>query len=111
LPPMLLIPIIENAFKHHSDTYSNAGINIDIHVNSNKLIIKCDNAYNPDAQRTRSSGLGLETLRRRLKLIYGTACALDISKSNSIFSVILVIPLSTEAAINAAETNTLYNQI
>ena len=94
IPPMLLIPIAENAFKHHSGKHNQEGIVIKIVVGQNELRITSSNAYDPGAKKPESSGLGLQTLKRRLDLLYTKKYKMEIRPSSSTFNIELVIPLS-----------------
>lgn len=71
IAPLLFISLIENAFKH--GTNSNAPATIDIHLEqvNDTIIFTCDNTNNPKPTKDRSgSGIGLENTRRRLELVY-----------------------------------------
>ena len=71
IAPLLFISLIENAFKH--GTNSNAPATIDIHLEqvNDTIIFTCDNTNNPKSTKDRSgSGIGLENTRRRLELMY-----------------------------------------
>ena len=71
IAPLLFISLIENAFKH--GTNSNAPATIDIHLEqvNDTIIFTCDNTNNPKPTKDRSgSGIGLENTRRRLELMY-----------------------------------------
>jgi len=94
IPPMLLIPIAENAFKHHSGKHNQDGIVISIVIGQNELRITSSNAYDPGAKKPESSGLGLQTLKRRLDLLYAKKYKMEIRPSSSTFNIELIIPLS-----------------
>jgi len=70
IQPLLLIPFIENAFKHGTDSTSNCLINIDLEIKegSVRLIVKNDilESRNEDGK----SGFGLINIKRRLELEY-----------------------------------------
>jgi two-component system LytT family sensor kinase len=70
IQPLLLIPFIENAFKHGTNSTSDCLINIDLDIklNSIQLIVKNDiiKARNEDEK----SGFGLKNIKRRLELEY-----------------------------------------
>ena len=71
IAPLLFISLIENAFKH--GTNSNAPATIDIHLEqvNDTIIFTCDNTNNPKPTKDRSgSGIGLENTRSRLELMY-----------------------------------------
>jgi two-component system LytT family sensor kinase len=93
LPPMLLIPIAENAFKHHSNKHSQDGVVIDVAITGKELTLTSSNAYDPGAKKTESSGLGLQTLKRRLDLLFPGKYTMEVRPSSFIFNIKLVIPL------------------
>ncbi len=94
ISPMLLIPVVENAFKHYSQKFSEEGIEISIVIGNGKLVLSCANAYDHTAEKTQSSGIGLQTLRRRLDLLFPGEYELEIQSSSPIFRIKLTIPLS-----------------
>jgi two-component system, LytTR family, sensor kinase len=93
VPPLLLIPIVENAFKHHSKKYNGDGIRVNVFINERKLRMTASNGYDPGAATPASSGFGLQTLRRRLELLYPGQFSLNIDKANNIFNIALELPL------------------
>jgi len=69
LPPLLLIILVENAFKHgveKCDSASRLTINLDIR--ESQLMMKCTNSL-PQSKSDASKGVGLKNLRRRLDLL------------------------------------------
>ena len=59
IPPMLLIPFIENAFKHAENKKAENAININLDIEQEKFIFKCENTYNQNSQmKQEHSGLG-----------------------------------------------------
>ncbi len=73
IPPLLLLPIIENCFKHGVNNSLNPSwLRIDISVNGNVLIVKAENSVEPDVQShsLQNGGLGLNNVERRLELLY-----------------------------------------
>lgn len=94
IAPMLLIPVVENAFKHYSQKLSKEGINISVEINEDCVILLCSNAFASAAESSPQSGIGLQTLIRRLDLLYPDLYELEIQSSSPIFKVKLSIPLS-----------------
>ncbi len=73
IPPLLLLPIIENCFKHGvNNSLKPSWLRIDISVNESELIVKVENSVEPDAQNhnLQNGGLGLNNVERRLELLY-----------------------------------------
>ncbi|MFL5787143.1 MAG: sensor histidine kinase [Flavisolibacter sp.] len=87
LEPMLLIPFVENAFKHGTGLIENAYINIKLSVKDNELNFIVKNRYLPkdDEIKDKSSGIGLSNVKRRLNLLYAGNHTLEIIKENGEF--------------------------
>jgi len=95
IEPMLLIPFIENAYKHGIGMVKEPHININIDTKENQLIFFVANNYNPEnLAKDKNSGIGLENVRNRLKLLYPGKYDLSIKNENRIFSVHLKLDLS-----------------
>lgn len=95
IEPMLLIPFIENAFKHGIGLLQDAYIQVKISTVGNKLDFSCINNYNPgNLSKDKNSGIGLVNVKNRLKLLYPKKYELDIADSDGIFSVNLKLDLS-----------------
>jgi two-component system, LytTR family, sensor kinase len=98
IAPMLLLPFVENAFKHGRNTATGQyWINIDIAAENGALIFNCENyAENtPPANgvQDKNRGLGLENVRRRLDLIYPNKYELTIAQPDHVFKVHLKVKL------------------
>ena len=69
--PLIFISLIENAFKHGTNSNAPASISIRLTEDGERLTFVCDNTNNPKPTKDRSgSGIGLENTRRRLDLLY-----------------------------------------
>lgn len=77
LPPLLLIMLVENAFKHGVEPVDGAcEVRIYLTTTPKRLQFECVNSM-PTKAVTEEAGLGLANLRRRLELIYGAAFLLE----------------------------------
>ena len=96
IEPMLLIPFVENAFKHGTGLIENAEINIDLKLEKNILTLLVRNKFNDTAAETKdkSSGIGLSNVQRRLALLYHDKHSLLITKQNNWFVASLQIVLT-----------------
>lgn len=96
IEPMLLIPFVENAFKHGTGMIEQAMINIDLTAENNTLRFMVQNKFNPDSNELKdnASGIGLNNVKRRLNLLYKNKHQLLIDKSNVFFTVTLEINLA-----------------
>ncbi|RVU40153.1 histidine kinase [Rheinheimera riviphila] len=73
LPPLLLIMLVENAYKHGVENSTEPSwIRLSAEVKGQKLYFRCDNSRPASATATSDGCLGLDNLRRRLQLYYGT---------------------------------------
>lgn len=89
IAPMILVPFVENAFKHGVKIESPSPINILISVSAHTIIFECVNnvyAINRPAQGNHT-GIGLENVTRRLELIYPAAHTLNITTDDKTYKV------------------------
>jgi sensor histidine kinase YesM len=93
IAPMLLIPLVENAFKHSKfEDKANGWININLKVTEESLNLNVQNSL-PDSSHStdNTGGIGLVNVRRQLELIYLDQFKLSIDEKDNIFSVELII--------------------
>lgn len=95
IPPMLLIPFIENAFKHGSKINVSPAIVIRLEVVNEQLSFYIMN-YIPAIKEVIADqgGLGLKNIRRRLDLLFGKNYSLAIREEGGKFEVNLKLSLS-----------------
>ena len=91
IAPLILLPIIENAFKYGH--IENGEISISISQKQNKLILLATNNYKR-IEVEKSHGIGLNNLKSRLTLIYPNEHRLVIMDENEVFRVELELCLS-----------------
>jgi two-component system LytT family sensor kinase len=93
IEPMLLIPFVENAFKHGVGFFENPTIEIELRDNATELFFKVANKKGTAMNETKdeSSGIGLANVRRRLELLYPTNHQLQVNDSGSDFIITLTI--------------------
>ncbi|MCT4700056.1 sensor histidine kinase [Tenacibaculum haliotis] len=89
IAPLLLITIIENAFKH---SIFNSVIDINIKAEENKLTCSCENHYHEKSIQS-TAAIGLDNLKKRLDLLYKNKYELSINDTG-IFKVLLVVNLN-----------------
>ena len=72
IAPMLMIPLVENAFKHSYRHVTSPGILIHIEIHDKDLEFLTENTINPDhsIRVDQSGGIGIQNLKRRLDLQY-----------------------------------------
>jgi len=96
IEPMLLIPFVENAFKHGTGMVDAPTIAISLQATNDELIFSVRNKYvKNDRAKDKVSGIGLTNVKRRLELLYGGNHDLDIEKSHEWYSVTLKLKLET----------------
>ncbi len=97
IAPLLLIPFIENSFKHGlSNEIDHGFVNISLKINGNHLIFEIVNSKGPSQPKQthrRSGGIGLVNVRRRLNLIYDEAYKLEIKNDPNQYKVKLDLTL------------------
>jgi two-component system, LytTR family, sensor kinase len=94
IAPLLLLPFVENSFKHGaSETRYQSNININLKLNNHELIFSIKNNKEKE-QQTNTKGLGLQNVRRQLELVYPNNHNLTISAEEESFTVFLKINLS-----------------
>lgn len=96
LPPLLLIPLVENAFKHGvSETRNQPSVDIHLSVNKRMLTFMVKNSADPSSPETSvKENIGLTNLRRQLEMLY-TEYTLDVQHTGSVFTATLKINLAS----------------
>lgn len=70
IAPLLLIVLVENAFKHGVEpSEGKATLNLHLKSDQNKLYFSCENTIE-DLDSKKVSGIGLSNLKKRLALVY-----------------------------------------
>jgi hypothetical protein len=91
-PPLLLVPFIENAFKHGRKNVDSPGITIYLKITLEEMYFTCKNYILPaEEHKPEQGGFGLKNIKRRLDLLYGKNYNLDIKTSEDLFVVNLKI--------------------
>ena len=95
IEPMLLIPFIENAFKHGTGTISDPVIDISLRISEGLIDFRVKNKFDPGNEEIKdgTSGIGLPNVIRRLNLLYDQKHILSVKKENGWFTVSLQIKL------------------
>ncbi len=90
IAPMILIPFVENAFKHGVVISKQSIIKLSIDCSSSYVVFKCVNAIHRETITMSGSegGIGLENVKRRLNLIYPGKHELQIEENEN-FSITL----------------------
>jgi len=97
IEPLLLIPLIENAFKYGIDSSEPSYIDIKLDINDGRLVMEVRNRIvNIKKRDDNTGGLGIRNIKRRLELLYPDRHTLKAEERNGDFFVYLSIPLSKD---------------
>lgn len=101
IPPLLLIPLIENSFKHGtSKMLVKPWINLNITIRDELLYLLLSNSRPVESSVLPHIGhIGLSNVKKRLELLYPATHALNISESATGFEVFMKIRLELSKAI------------
>lgn len=96
LPPLLLIPLVENAFKHGaSETRGNPFVDIHLSIKNRQLAFVVKNSAEENREeRVAKENIGLSNLRRQLQLLYNDY-NLSVQHVDSVFNAVLKINLAS----------------
>ncbi len=98
IAPMIIIPFIENSFKHSKiDTDKNAWVSAFIKVDNDNLVFQIENTIpkvSPQNWLSSEGGIGLENVKKRLELLYSQKYTLKIVSNASTYYVNLTINLN-----------------
>lgn len=93
MAPLLLLPFLENAFKHGtSEQLEKSWLSIDISVKQFTLRCKIANSKN-EIVPVSKSGIGIQNVKQRLRFLYPNKHELKLSDEGVFFVVSLVIEL------------------
>jgi two-component system, LytTR family, sensor kinase len=96
IAPMLLIPFVENAFKHGVSLKHKSWIKITLHCDGNKLYFDVYNSTHARSEQDPEkdmSGIGLNNVKQRLELLYPNKQELIIRETPDEFFVHLTLQL------------------
>ncbi|MBO3700526.1 sensor histidine kinase [Roseivirga sp. E12] len=93
IAPLVLLPFIENAFKHGFDLNKDAAIKVSL-KSGDQLVYEVENPLTPSGMavhKDQVGGIGLENIRRRLDIIYKDKHTLSVDESSNSFRIKLTI--------------------
>ena len=93
IPPLLFISFVENAVKHNNDATKSSYVNLFFEVRNNELVFTCINSKPALKAISKSGGLGLANIKRRLALLFPESHVLEITDKQGTYSVTLTIKL------------------
>ena len=103
VPPLLFISFIENAFKHGVSYEQNSFVRIKMQLQDGYLNFFCENSQLPKDKRVGTkdshSGIGLENVSKRLKLIFGNDYFFMTNNNDDTYDVTLKIPVKDDTML------------
>ena len=95
ISPLLLLPLVENAFKHGvSNTRRKSMVDISLTLHNEILNFRVNNSADNEEMEKENSGIGMNNIRRQLELIYPHKHELSTVHENDHFSAHLKIQLN-----------------
>jgi|SRR6185503_9160280 len=96
IEPMLLIPFVENAFKHGTGYIKHPHIAVKLLVDNELLVFEVLNSFDRahDISKDESSGIGLSNVKARLDMLYKNNYSLAVNDSNNLFHISLTLKLT-----------------
>lgn len=99
IAPLLLLPLVENAFKHGiSETRFDSFIHIDFELNNGSLYFCIENTIENGRSKPVNGHIGLKNIKRQLELTYKEH-ELEVHNKDSIFKVKILINLDSHGKI------------
>ncbi|WP_324672194.1 sensor histidine kinase [Hymenobacter sp. GOD-10R] len=100
ITPLLLLPLVENAFKHGSaEQLGQASIHLTLNMVGDNLYFVVANTKNLGSDtHAKSAGIGLQNVRQRLQLLYPQH-HFEIEAHDETFTVRLMLRLSTHVEL------------
>lgn len=95
IEPLLLLPFIENAFKHGVDNVKGGKIEVFITQSGNRLQLHVENPLieEPSVAKNGSSGIGMNNTIKRLKLLYQDNFSLTAGPAEKVYVIDLILKL------------------
>lgn len=96
IAPLLLLPFVENCFKHGASKFlTNPWINLKIEIKEKKIFLKLMNGKDDNMEERHSKlGTGITNVQKRLNLLYPDKYELQICDEREVFVINLWINLS-----------------
>jgi two-component system, LytTR family, sensor kinase len=85
IAPMLLIPLVENSFKHGEQINGILNIEITLKADEEKLCFSIKNSIKSDPEQNSKSGIGIKNMEKRLDFLYKDKHSLSILRNSNSF--------------------------
>ena len=90
VPPLLFIILVENAFKHGIEPAERSSyLHLKVESNNEEISFSCTNSV--ECYHSKTKGIGLQNLQRRLALLYPNQHQLQLNKADNSFTAHLKI--------------------
>jgi len=94
IEPLLLIPFVENAFKHVSSHPEKSNfVKLELSRSNGQFIFSAENSKETAKTTDPHSGIGLNNVKRRLELLYPEKHELNIVDENGVYKVDLKLKI------------------
>ena len=105
IAPLLLLPMVENAFKHVSKWKEKENqIHFNLVIHQQTLIFESSNTFDPNTKSNdKLGGIGIENLKRRLALLYPNKHQLKINQNAEQYAIQLNLDLKESPNLFAHE--------
>lgn len=94
IAPMLLLPFVENAFKHGAQIDGIVNVLISLKVDKNELNFTIKNSA--ISKENSKKGIGLDNIKKRLEMFYPAQHFLEVLQEEKVFIVNFKIPIRNE---------------
>lgn len=95
IEPMLLLPLIENSFKHGMMADEADGfVSIDLYSDESRLSFRVINNKGVAPSTEKPGGIGLRNIKERLQMLYGSAYTFTVEETDKIFAVHLTLQVA-----------------
>lgn len=97
ITPLLLLPLVENAFKYGlNSVVKNGFVRINIQMENKELHVTVENNIPPvkNNEAFKSLGIGIENVKRRLEILYPGKYVINIDSKKEVFFVHLQLQLA-----------------
>ncbi|MBA4849412.1 sensor histidine kinase [Emticicia sp. BO119] len=92
--PLLLLPLIENAFKHSSGTVKSCFVSINISMSGGILVLDILNSIPVNRPNLISTGVGIPNTKKRLEAFYADCYKLELEESENHYKTLLKLDLN-----------------
>lgn len=98
VPPMMIQMLVENAIKHGISLVKGGGVlSLEIKKQADMIFIQVCNpgSLKPSLTTSTSTNIGLNNIRKRLQLLYGSSARLELSEADETVIATLIFPIQS----------------